>query len=300
MNDGDKALVVQDEVIINVAKRDMEGVVPLYYEMTKAKDEPLTPDKIFLALTSAYKANIGIISNEITKIWNSDVPNVDAVKWLCMYNNFVIDYAKTLFLPEKPEHVEEELKKFSKSKLPHFFKYAKDKEEAQTTSLNDSTVNKLYNIIPNKPIQFKKVAGNFDYKMLMNNHRVIQNEDIINTFVKLNRNKRFYINTNDFSIDGFLQLIKDELSEYSHSTSYIVDVLISYLYKRDSASKDTLWNCYGDVIYRNLENNLGNTFSCQRCNERHEKKKNKQIYCPECAVEVDRIKARERKQRNKA
>ena len=91
MVDGDKALVVQDETINNVAKRDMQGVVPLYYEMSKAKDTPITNDLIYTALTSAYKANIGIISNDITKIWNNDSPNVDAVKWLCMLNNFTID-----------------------------------------------------------------------------------------------------------------------------------------------------------------------------------------------------------------
>lgn len=91
MVDGDKALVVQDDTIIKVAERDMKGVVPLYYEMSKAKDTPITNESLYTALTSAYKANIGIISNEITKIWNSDKPNEDAVKWLCMYNNFVID-----------------------------------------------------------------------------------------------------------------------------------------------------------------------------------------------------------------
>lgn len=90
-NDGDKALVVQDETLVSVAKRDMEGVVPLYYEMTKAKDKIITSEVLYEALTNAYKANIGIISNEITKIWNSDVPNIDAVKWLCMINNFTID-----------------------------------------------------------------------------------------------------------------------------------------------------------------------------------------------------------------
>lgn len=69
----------------------MVGVVPLYYEMIKAEAQELNSDNMYVALTSAYKANIGIISNEITKIWNNEKPNVDAVKWLCMYNNFVID-----------------------------------------------------------------------------------------------------------------------------------------------------------------------------------------------------------------
>lgn len=90
-NDGDKALVVQDETLVTVAKREMKDIVPLYYEMEKAKDELISPDNMYNALTSAYKANIGIISNNISKIWNSPNPDIKAVKWLTMYNNFVID-----------------------------------------------------------------------------------------------------------------------------------------------------------------------------------------------------------------
>lgn len=91
MNDGDKALVVQDEILVKVAEREMKGVVPLYYEMKKAEAETINADTLYVALTSAYKANIGIISNDITKIWNSDKPDINAVKWLTMFNNFVID-----------------------------------------------------------------------------------------------------------------------------------------------------------------------------------------------------------------
>lgn len=89
--DGDKALVVQNETLINIAKREMKDIVPLYYEMKKAEATDINSETLYTALTSAYKANIGIISNDITKIWNSDNPNIEAVKWLTMYNNFVID-----------------------------------------------------------------------------------------------------------------------------------------------------------------------------------------------------------------
>lgn len=91
MVDGDKALVIQDETLIKVAKREMKNIVPLYYEMAKADAQPINEDNMYNALTSAYKANIGIISNDITKIWNSPNPDIRAVKWLTMYNNFVID-----------------------------------------------------------------------------------------------------------------------------------------------------------------------------------------------------------------
>lgn len=89
--DGDKSLVIQDKTLVEVAKREMKDIVPLYYEMAKAQDELITSENMYNALTSAYKANIGIISNNISKIWNSPNPDIKAVKWLTMYNNFVID-----------------------------------------------------------------------------------------------------------------------------------------------------------------------------------------------------------------
>jgi hypothetical protein len=90
-NDGDKSLVVSDKTFVEVAERNMKGIVPLYYEMAKAPAEQINSEDIYKSLVSAYKANIGEISNNITKIWNSDNVNLDVIKWLCMENNFTID-----------------------------------------------------------------------------------------------------------------------------------------------------------------------------------------------------------------
>ena len=62
----------------------------------------------------------------------------------------MIDYAKTLYKPEFPEKIGNEIKKFTNEKLPAFFEYAKDKDKSQVTNRNDSLVNKLYSRIPNK------------------------------------------------------------------------------------------------------------------------------------------------------
>ena len=93
MNDGDKSLVVADETIVNAAKRNTRGIVPLYYEMAKAGAHPLTPENIYSSMILAFTGgNIGAISNQITKIWNSGtVDNLDTVKLLCLENNFTID-----------------------------------------------------------------------------------------------------------------------------------------------------------------------------------------------------------------
>lgn len=102
--DGDKSLVVSDKTLIDVAKRNIDkfDIVPLYYDMKKAHAVELDSESIYNGLNAAFVGgNIGIYSNNISKIWNSDVfvsgsideqkSAVDLIKLLCMENNFVID-----------------------------------------------------------------------------------------------------------------------------------------------------------------------------------------------------------------
>jgi len=91
-NDGDKSLVCADPTIIKVAERNMTDIVPLYYNMATAGKDIISNQAIYQGLKAAYTGgNIGIISNNITKIWNSGNVNLDVIKWLCMENNYVID-----------------------------------------------------------------------------------------------------------------------------------------------------------------------------------------------------------------
>lgn len=102
--DGDKSLVVADKTLIEVAKRNIEkfDIVPLYYDMKKAHAVHLDSESIYNGLNAAFVGgNIGIYSNNISKIWNSDTfvngsideqrEAVDLIKILCMENNYVID-----------------------------------------------------------------------------------------------------------------------------------------------------------------------------------------------------------------
>lgn len=177
-------------------------------------------------------------------------------------------------------------------KLPHFFKYAKDKEDKQVNEINNSTVNMLEDIIPNKSIQFKKVAGECDYKLFMKDVNVAVDLEITDKFTDINRRKCVMTKFEGFNDDGFNQYLKKELSKFNTDESYISDVLVKHFFEKDSAFKSTLWECYGEFIYENLLLNIGNTFCCERCSERVDKKKEKQIYCDSCAKEIDREKAR--------
>lgn len=320
MNDGDKALVIQDKILIDVAKDEMTNIVPLYYEMKKAKDEKLTPKNMYEALTSAYKANIGIISNDITKIWNNPNPDLRAVKWLTMFNNFTIDFAKTLFKPEHPEYAKEIIDSFTKNKLPHFFRYAKDKDYikpdedaekeeerlhnplSQVEEVNNSTVNRLNDLIPSNHISFKRNIGEIDYKVLMKRKTApAQKEEIINLYEEMVKNKRFLIGGHQDKKNAgyyFSKIFKDKMKESKKRVDYIVDVLIEHLYfENGGRSKDILWDAYGDIIVENIKNNLEGTKCCENCLDRFKMKIHTQKYCKPCATEIDKENKKERNKR---
>ena len=94
--DGDRLLVIKDRLLTKVAKRNMENIVPLFYEMKKAKGGLISNETLYEGMVQAYTTgNIGPISNNISKIWNcgqNSQQEIDAVKWLCMENNYVIKY----------------------------------------------------------------------------------------------------------------------------------------------------------------------------------------------------------------
>lgn len=90
--DGDKSLVCAESKVIEVAKRDMQNIAPLYYDMPKAGVVEINKDTVYNGLIAAFTGgNIGEISNTISKIWNDEDVNLEAIKLQCMKNNFIID-----------------------------------------------------------------------------------------------------------------------------------------------------------------------------------------------------------------
>ncbi len=297
-NDGDEVMAVDDSTFVNVAKKHMEGIFPLYYEMAVASGQAIDHESIYNGLIHAFNANIGIISNDITKIWNSDNPNIDAVKLLSAENNYTIDYAKTLFLPVRPDHIDDEIKKYTKEKVPHFFQYVKDKPEDSVAEINNSVINRLNQIVPNKRIRFQKIAGKMDYKYLMKNSRTKIDKEIIQKYEYLNKRKKWITGESNHKAGEtpFVhKYIRDEIANLHPDIHYIADVLIKYLYyEKNSRSKDTLWNSFGDIIYQNLYHNLKHTIACQSCGDRVNSYSNRRKYCDPCYKELNRQNAKRR------
>ena len=296
MCDGDKLLVIKDRLLTKVAKRNMQDIVPLAYNLQKAKGGLLSWESMYEGMIHAYTGgNIGPISNNITKVWNSDNigrEQLNVVSWLTFYNNAVIDYAKTLWLPEPPKQVAKIIQSYTKAKVPDFFQYAKDKELHQVEPPNQSTINRITSKIPDPKIKFSKSISKFDYRMLMNldcDFSVSSESPIIKAYDYWNA-RQYLFNIEEekhqkqedvYMYQQIRQRIIDECKD--KNINYIVNTLVAYLYTvRNASPKKTLWACFGDVIVKNLRKNLkGFGKVCSVCGKRFVPKRITQNYCSE-------------------
>ena len=282
--DGDRSLVVADQFFCKLAKRNMKDIVPLYYDMKKAEPVHLDANSLFDGLLHAYTGgNIGIYSNNISKIWNCQHVGEDellAVKLLCMENNFQIDYAKTLHRLIRPKSVDEFLVGYTNEKLPHFFKYAKDKADYQVQEWQPSPVNYLEKIIPRTRANIPDSLGIFDYKMLMHDREFEYQEEhsvIVDLYDYYNTHKRFlYFEEEEGGRPKppdqiwIYKKIRKEILELPFDTLEIVDALIYFLFReRPKSIKKTFWRCFGEEVLENLKWNLDpDSKVCLGCGKR--------------------------------
>lgn len=170
--------------------------------------------------------------------------------------------------------------KYTNTLLPAFFEFAKDKDKSQVNPRNQSFVNKIYDRIPNKPINTRNMGfDKIDYKFMMDNSLLTCTKEISDLYDKLNRQYRYMINMKDEYTDNLRYVacrIRDEFNATGYTNETITDMLVEYLYGRDKRYKQLLWFCYGHYIYNNLVKNIG-------------EKKTKFIQCVNCDewIEVD-------------
>lgn len=300
--DGDTSLVIKDKIIIEASKRirNRHNIIPLYYKLKKAKDDIINNQTLYEGMISAYTSgNIGEVSNSITKIWNYGnigINELRAISYLTLWNNAVIDVAKTLWLPEKSKEMENFLKQYTNKKLPHFFLYIKDKHktENQLEVANDSVVNRLEKLVSNPRITFRaKNCGKLDYINLLHDKEIDINNDlaqeIIKKFKYINANKKFIKRDDVEDKNNYTNtFIKNELISICNNEVYITDVLVKYYYNEViSDNKRTLWDVFGNIILNNIKNNIDlNTKMCERCGERIDIINNRIKYCENCEKKI--------------
>ena len=290
--DGDKSLVCADQLLVSVAERNMRNIVPLYYEMKKAGSVTVTPQEIFHGLRAAWTGgNIGVISNDITKIWNSDNPDVELVKILCMENNYVIDYAKTLYKPERPADLDARLKSVTSSKAPHFFVHAKNKSAGRVQKLNDSVVNQLETIVPDRRMSFTaKNIGAFRYQYLLSDmgKRIKVDPAIVELYDEIEKEYRFSVSfyDNESNYAYIRDLVIARFDEAGYERNDICDMLVRYLFcDKQSKRKNIFWMCFGEMVLDNLRRNLPEgSKQCERCGERFIPSAPQQKLCTNCST----------------
>ena len=271
--DGDKSLVVAEPLFVNIAKRNMKDVVPLYYNMRKAPAQKLNKWNVYNGLVSAFTGgNIGIYSNNISKIWNDEVfitgtqdeknNAILAIKLLCCENNFVIDYAKTLYKPTRPKDKNELILKYTHKKLPAFFEYAKDKTIHQIENRNTSTVNKIFNFMPNPNIRISNLKlEKINYKKyMMNNPNIECDDNVRELYKKITKMYGHKINFDNENSNTMyvIRKIREEFFALNYELPVLCDMLVKLCYGEGFENKEILWLCFGDEICETLTRNTEN------------------------------------------
>jgi len=304
-NDGDTALVIDDETFLENAKDHMKGVVPLQYELGTAEARKINNDNILLSLKAAFSMNIGDISNTISKIFGQDEITADDLKLvgqLTYQNNLAIDYAKTLFFAEPPKAIKKKINKLKNDKLPAFFMQAKDKTSDKVLERNNSTVNRLYDIMNTKRLSFNN--GAFDYTKLMSDPSVKIDNAIVEKYKELTATRYFKLQT-QLELQGdtptqlfAIQTVREELLKLNDDATYVTDVLVKYLHESKSEYKMFMWQCFGTEILWNMKSSLGKLKKC-KCKEKFEPTSNRQVMCTKCGDKAKREAARLRKQKSR-
>lgn len=280
--DGDHICVIHDKAFLDVLDKNK---LPLYYEMEKAQPSEINTNNIIDCLYRSFtNENIGFVSNAITKILNrQEEPDINFIRILCAYNNYVIDYFKTQKSMDLKKYKEKYIQlKDNSEKLPYFFIYAKNKKRKNCDSYSEgSIINRISKYIANATRDgiTKYMQGDnieFNPKMLMSNpdktidrsSKEYNNLRRLLSELKIRSKKRYAVLLKSILADLDVKISSDLLFFYDCSKQIgsiindmekAVNYLIDIEYYQPENSKDNksiLWGCYGDILYNNLLLNI--------------------------------------------
>lgn len=325
--DGDESLIVEDceeqKWLLDLAERQMKDLRPLYYEMGGGGNTEINSKNTYESLKFVYeKSNIGKVSNTLTNIWSKDdyEENMDNIKKLCAYNNWIIDSAKKLELPKLPKNI----KQIMNNKLyPYFFQFAKNKKKSECRPIGNGVIDRICKSIDNieyDKFDYSKGFGKFKLKNLLNNKNIEINDEVVGFYLKLEEKTRKLIRKYSLKYKeedcefnykelAYMEARKD-LLDYSKGigVSYLdlVDMIIKYSFEEDEMKLAFVFNVFGAVMINNINKNIKLSIDnkkvkmCEECGKRVENTNGKILYCRKCAEKIkkENDKARMREIRN--
>ena len=291
--------VVAEEIEVNAAQRfNYENhIVPLFYDANKAPDEPVTKENMFNGLKRAHDySGIGQVSNNLTKLWNKDKPDLEAAAYLTYYNNQVIDAAKTGKINNYIDYpdIEQKINKATggkSGKMPYFFQFSRNGRKNQDTSVtkkkhftkaNGSTMNRIamaFNDIGNINMNLAGVPP-FNWQMLLKEWTPNENNEAVSLFCLMDNTNIANVieskNENDINLKANIagyDILRDdiiiEMTEKYGSIENVYPSIVKYLFAGKNMDKPThkqmFWRVFGDIAVNNIRNNLKDYTVCERC-----------------------------------
>ena len=287
--DGDEILLTPNKTIIECVPDD---IVPLYYVPFEPVKSAVNNDAIYQAIVSCMEnTQIGDISNVMTKNYNNPNTDMEFNKIMCCYNNLSIDYPKTQDIVKLGQY-EEKYNALKEQNNPYFFIYAKGKSRGSCKPLSSSNADRVCAYIHkrtgNKNYAWKDAEKSFDPSILFNNEHPVSVEpekyhelekvmfmlkmkervlvSVIKDVVKeLNRSEGWKDKISRYEVFYHMceKVIMGIFDNREEAVEYLLDM--EYLQREnENRSKNILWNCFGDLIYKNICNNLCYTNVRQR------------------------------------
>lgn len=279
--DGDEILLTPNKTIIECVPDD---IVPLYYKAFEPEKDIISKETIYEAVMSSMEnTQIGDISNVMTKNYNNSNIDMEFNKIMCCYNNLSIDYPKTQKNIELGKY-KEKYNKLKDEKNPYFFIYAKGKSRSVCKALSKSNADRvceyIHKMTGNKKYLWKDKEKKFNPSMLFNQQIKVDIRDsrydkLEKIMFELKRRERFLATNIEEAIKGLSRsdgkaeknnkydvfyymcekMIINIFGNREEAAEYLLDM--EYLQREnDNRGKKILWNCFGDLIYNNICNNL--------------------------------------------
>ena len=291
--DGDETLITSDRAFLDLLDRNK---LPLYYEMRKANPMKVTKDNIKKCLKCSFdNSQIGYISNALTKHLNGeDEPDLDFVRVLTAYNNFCIDNPKSQYMPVLNDRYQEMFEELKEEAPPYFFHYAKETKMKKCALYHEkSNVNRISKYImvntrDNKDNIWKPNAEDnvfnpqyfqiADYKIDRSAELYKELRSLLLQLKQIN-DKKFNDRLNSVYQNEIKKKVLGYQPYYYYCNCRILEIVVknyknvdrigirrkaaAYLldmeyYQEENlnSNKAILWNCFGDILYDNLCNNL--------------------------------------------
>ncbi len=279
--DGDEILLTPNKTVIECVPDD---IVPLYYIPFEAAKSKINAETVYNAVVSSMEnTQIGDISNVMTKNYNNTDTDMEFNKVMCCYNNLSIDYPKTQDIVSLGAYGDK-YNALKNERNPYFFRYAKGKNKDSCKGISQSNADRICAYIHmktgNKNYAWKDKEKKFDPSILFNRENPVKiNAEKYAELEKIMYSLRMKERTLVSSIDkaskemGRSEGWNEKVSKYDvfyhmceklimhifdsrqEAAEYLLDM--EYLQREnENKSKNILWNCFGDLIYANICNNL--------------------------------------------